>query len=833
MSSVSSSVTVAVRVRPLNEREHNTQIITRVVDNKIIIDTDEKKTFEFNYAYDHNTKQEQLYRDIGSQIIQNAHTGYNSCIFAYGQTGCFAASTPIMLFNGKYKFASEITKQDLIMGDDGSPRKVLALFKGQQQMYDVIDADSGKMQYCVNLDHTLLLKRFRKELSDEFINNLHLNANTAYFDLLYDDIIEMTIKDYLALPDEEKHRLVCYETDVNFKNYVLQDVIDKINNGEVAIKDKYLCNNIKLAKYIKSFLHATNDEQKWFLETVRFADYPTNEQMDDLTYIANCIAATFNITTELWNSTLTEVVSDDLEANISLYKLCLLPKKMYFRPKLVLSKETEYYGFMLNKNHRFIGAGFHVLRNSGKTYSMMGGAQQEMGLIPRICYMLFNSHKPSITYRVELSYLEIYSEKVYDLLNPNSERSDDKLRVRFSPNYGPFVENLSQHVVDNFAIINKFIERGNKERRVAATLMNDRSSRSHAILTLYFTQIIKEDTIPAIQREIVSKINLVDLAGSERISDSGVTGVNRDEAVHINKSLSTLSMVIHELAKKSRKPNNNVIPYRNSILTTILMESLGGNSKTVMIATVSPSIINCNETIGTLRYASNAKGIVNSVYINQTSNESIIQSLKKEIELLKAKLKSGISNKEIIDTKAQLDDYEALIKQREKSWEEKEIESHRQLALYKKELETKNSEIEKVNLTLHLIKQEADQRLKERELKHEQDKNDFEKTRIVTAIKESHEFVSQQVETKIRDTTQKYEELQKKYITLEHLYNDKCEENVILGEKLAQANSAHISYEATTKNQIKQLTNDKNMLSRQVQQLQSKIYMLEHSDERD
>ena len=425
--SVSSSVTVAVRVRPLNEREHNTQIITRVVDNKVIVDTEEKKTFEFNYAYDHNTKQEQLYRDIGSQIIQNAHTGYNSCIFAYGQTGCFAASTPIMLYNGKYKFASEITKQDIIMGDDGTPRKVLALFKGQQQMYDVYDADvydddlydankdsnvNNKSQYCVNLDHILLLKRFKNILSDEFIDSLHLNTNTAYFDLLDDEIIEMPVKDYLKLPNT--HRFVCYETGINFKNYILQDILSKYFNTEDAKHDSgtpnttdlkledISCNNVKLVKYIKSFLHVVNDEQKWFLDTVRFSHYPNDDQIKDLTYIANCIAMTFNITTEAWNSSLTAVDTTVNDINsIILYKLSLSPKKMYFRPKLVLSKETEYYGFMLNANHRFIGAGFHVLRNSGKTYTMMGGAQHEMGLIPRICYMMFNSHKPSITYRVE------------------------------------------------------------------------------------------------------------------------------------------------------------------------------------------------------------------------------------------------------------------------------------------------------------------------------------------------------------------------------------------------------------------------------------------------
>jgi len=181
---------------------------------------------------------------------------------------------------------------------------------------------------------------------------------------------------------------------------------------------------------------------------------------------------------------------------------------------------------------------------------MLGDTNNNPGLIPRICQALFDRqpNNNSVSCRVEFSYLEIYSEEVKDLMCKDNHK--DKLKVRQHPEYGPYVEGLTQLVVEDYTSIKRLIDQGNKERIVASTLLNNRSSRSHAILTLYFTQIMQQPEIGK-PHEVISKINLVDLAGSERVEVSGVTGINFKEAININKSLSTLGLVISKLAGQS------------------------------------------------------------------------------------------------------------------------------------------------------------------------------------------------------------------------------------------------------------------------------------------
>ncbi len=344
---------------------------------------------------------------------------------------------------------------------------------------------------------------------------------------------------------------------------------------------------------------------------------------------------------------------------------------------------------------------------TGKSHSMMGSTDQP-GLIPNICDALFNLQEAhntalspiNVNYKVEISYSEIYAESVRDLLSNTPKVA---LKIREHPVIGPYVENLTQVLVQDFNSIKKLIFQGNKERMTAATAMNSQSSRSHAILTVYFTQIISDPSIGK-PRQVLSKINLVDLAGSERVESSEVEGINFTEAININKSLTTLGNVISKLAiqsksklvKKPKKTKTSIttskkitksilkkpahIPYRDSTLTWILKESLGGNSKTYMIATLSPSSLNYNESMSTLRYASNVKQIINTVKVNEDPNDKLIRALKSEIDDLKMQLAirgsdSNYSNEDLKVLRDEIYSREELMRERDRTWEQKLADS--------------------------------------------------------------------------------------------------------------------------------------------------------------
>jgi len=273
---------------------------------------------------------------------------------------------------------------------------------------------------------------------------------------------------------------------------------------------------------------------------------------------------------------------------------------------------------------------------SGKTYTMMGN-ETDRGLIPRICETMFEKmsagKEEGTSYRTEVSYLEIYNERVKDLLNKNSSHN---LKVREHPTQGPYVQDLSKHLVLEYDQILQLMEKGNVLRTTASTNMNDTSSRSHAIFTITFVQAGYLEGMP---HETKSKIHLVDLAGSERANATGATGQRLKEGAHINKSLVTLGSVISALAEASVKAQHSskqvFIPYRDSVLTWLLKDSLGGNSKTIMIATISPAEVNHGETLSTLRYANRAKNIINKPTVNEDPNVKLIRELREEIEKLK------------------------------------------------------------------------------------------------------------------------------------------------------------------------------------------------------
>lgn len=836
-----SSVRVAVRVRPLNRREQGTKSITEVSNDSIcLIDpaTKKKKKFSYDFVYDVDTEQVQLYNDIGKRVINNAFQGYNSCVFAYGLTGCFAKSTPIMMFNGLYKDVQDIEISDTLMGDDSTPRNVIKLFHGRQMMYKIKPLSLGYDEYVVNADHVMVFK----------------TANSPV-------LIEMTVHEYVTLSTASASTLSCVVTGVEFESKAVSKLF--IDENQSHIPDEYKYNDRRVRMQVLDTL--SNDKN----------DTRTIKCNEDLAVDVLFLARSLGFHAYYDGEKCTINTTDDCK---------------YWQPVVTPVGVGDYYGFMLDGNHRFIGAGFNVLRNSGKSFSMMGD-RNNPGLIPRICQSLFtkqschnNMDKSNcnVSYRVELSYIEIYSEQVIDLM----DSSNINLKVRQHPDYGPYVENLTQLLVEDYGSIKRIIDRGNKGRHTAATLMNDRSSRSHAILTVYFTQVVEEGNIT---REVVSKINLVDLAGSERVNASGVTGINFQEAIQINKSLSTLGLVISKLAAKAVKSSKkapgkskkaskkkrtvktrvvkvtdnlskpatekvttkkknvdlaNHIPFRDSVLTWILKESLGGNSKTYMIATVSPSSGNYNESLSTLRYASNAKQIVNTVKINEDPNDKIIRVLHEEINVLRNKLntkrESGVLNSpEIRYLTDELKQREELMKEKEKTWSDK-LKANRAIeqktiALHKEELTSKQAEFKEklehmdaerlallnemdaLKTTMsdqELIQQrELDIELSKVQTEFEKQRDEFETTKIVATAVSLQEYYDERL-TAIRA------EYETKSNEPSEAFNKLLLDNADLK---AQLNKSQKDLQF----QVRRVTNERAVLNKQIQQLNVKIKTLE------
>ncbi|KAI8321537.1 kinesin-domain-containing protein [Martensiomyces pterosporus] len=320
---------------------------------------------------------------------------------------------------------------------------------------------------------------------------------------------------------------------------------------------------------------------------------------------------------------------------------------------------------------------------SGKSYTMMGGPRDDAGLIPRVCKELFRSTASSgaaggdgaPSYHVEVSYLEIYNERVRDLLNP---RSSGSLRVREHPSLGPYVEDLTKAAVSSYEEVLEHMSQGNKARTVAATNMNEASSRSHAVFTIVLTRRTHSRSLDQIS-ERTSRISLVDLAGSERANATKATGVRLKEGSKINQSLAALGKVISALADrekqqagagKNRGRRENYVPYRDSVLTWLLKDSLGGNSRTFMIATISPA--DYSETLSTLRYADCAKHIVNQATVNEDATVKLVRELKEEVASLRRRLAmAGPNNSQGSDLQDQLEANEKLIHELNQTWEEK------------------------------------------------------------------------------------------------------------------------------------------------------------------
>ncbi|XP_036415499.1 kinesin-like protein KIF17 [Colossoma macropomum] len=314
------------------------------------------------------------------------------------------------------------------------------------------------------------------------------------------------------------------------------------------------------------------------------------------------------------------------------------PKQFTFDGTYYISQTTEQmyneiaYPLVEGVTEGYNGTIFaYGQTGSGKSFTMQGVADPpaQRGVIPRAFEHIFETIQcaEDTKFLVRASYLEIYKEEIRDLLGKDAKQ---KLELKEHPERGVYVRDLSMHTVHSVAECERIMELGWKNRSVGYTLMNKDSSRSHSIFTIhleiYNTDAAGKDHLRA------GKLNLVDLAGSERQSKTGATGDRLQEATKINLSLSALGNVISALVDGRSKH----IPYRDSKLTRLLQDSLGGNTRTLMVACLSPADNNYEESLSTLRYANRAKSIQNRPRINEDPKDALLREYQEEIKQLRA-----------------------------------------------------------------------------------------------------------------------------------------------------------------------------------------------------
>ncbi|KAL0483100.1 kinesin heavy chain [Acrasis kona] len=440
---------------------------------------------------------------------------------------------------------------------------------------------------------------------------------------------------------------------------------------------------------------------------------------------------------------------------------------------------------------------------AGKSWSMMGAlnSEENKGLMPRAAnaiFQLIQESEEGSEFKVSCSYLEIYNESIQDLFNTENKN----LGIRESPDKGIHVAELTEQYVGSEEEIYQLMEMGSNNRVVSFTHMNATSSRSHSVFIIR----VEQKTPMGISKH--GKLNLVDLAGSEKIGKTGATGQTLEEAKKINQSLSTLGQCINALVEKKGH-----VPYRDSKLTRVLQESLGGNSKTTMICACSPHPFNLEETISTLKFGQRAKSIKLSVRVNAVKSSKELQAivekltiqvkqlkksnanLLKGIELLKSgkELPSEMQN-EILSaaTEAANNASQGSIKKKEGDENEDEEEEEEdgtgpsseplrlaqlqvQLdnveAKYKNDIEILEEEIEEMLTSNNIMKEKYDKEVEDRESLEEElesilDENDKLVKKLEDAEKEI-QYGRKEIESELDEALKTIEELEDNVVDLE------------------------------------------------------------------
>ncbi|MCO5571230.1 hypothetical protein L7F22_024966 [Adiantum nelumboides] len=449
---------------------------------------------------------------------------------------------------------------------------------------------------------------------------------------------------------------------------------------------------------------------------------------------------------------------------------------------------------------------------SGKTYTMEGCDYPPdlWGIIPNAFEHVFTHIKrsqSSDSFLVRISYLEIYNEEIRDLLSPDTRK---KLELKESPESGVYVKNLTSLTVNSFADINHLLMVGKKNRAVGATAMNQDSSRSHSIFTITVESSSIEPQANGRTHVRVGKLNLVDLAGSERLSKSGATGERFKEMTKINWSLSSLGNVISALVDGK----SSHIPYRDSKLTRLLQDSLGGNTRTVMVANIGPADLNYEESVSTLRYANRAKSIRNKPHVNEDPKDAIISEFQSEIQRLKAQIQSSHSEVDVMRRIESLEQEKLMVSEQLQQYKEKileattsqhmseqaiayltaDLEGKAQLQFESLKAEKERSEEEKEKVISQLLKQLREMEHQNQELSRGRD----DRTLLESKLKVLEEKLLRGNGMNANNanmTDQAKFQLQDTAITMEHFSQDQKIINEEGQRKIAELEEAHIMTE--------------------------------------
>lgn len=396
---------------------------------------------------------------------------------------------------------------------------------------------------------------------------------------------------------------------------------------------------------------------------------------------------------------------------------------------------------------------------TGKTYTMEGvrGDPEKRGVIPNSFDHIFThiSRSQNQQYLVRASYLEIYQEEIRDLLSKDQTK---RLELKERPDTGVYVKDLSSFVTKSVKEIEHVMNVGNQNRSVGATNMNEHSSRSHAIFVI--TIECSEVGLDGENHIRVGKLNLVDLAGSERQAKTGAQGERLKEATKINLSLSALGNVISALVDGK----STHIPYRDSKLTRLLQDSLGGNAKTVMVANVGPASYNVEETLTTLRYANRAKNIKNKPRVNEDPKDALLREFQEEI----ARLKAQLEKRSIVEDHSLVaEEKMRLLKEKEKKMEDlrREKDAAEMLGAKIKAMESKllvggKNIVDHTNEQQKILEQKrqeiAEQKRREREIQQQMESRDEE----TLELKETYSSLQQEVDIKTKKLKKLFSKLQ-------------------------------------------------------------------------
>lgn len=415
---------------------------------------------------------------------------------------------------------------------------------------------------------------------------------------------------------------------------------------------------------------------------------------------------------------------------------------------------------------------------TGKTFTMEGKPEPPnlRGIIPRAFQQIFQMIEQTSKNRqflVRCSFLELYNEEIRDLLSKNVK---NKLDIRENKDQGVFVKDLTAFMAHDMNDLLAKLQVGRENRVTGETKMNRDSSRSHSL----FTVTVEMSEVFEGQNKIrVGKLNLVDLAGSERQSKTQATGDRFKEAININQSLTTLGNVISALVD----PKASHVPYRDSKLTRLLQDSLGGNTKTVMIANIGPADYNYDETLSTLRYANRAKNIKNKPRINEDPKDAMIRQFQEEIEKLKKQLQNTAGGEDFggePGEEGSVRKVEKVIKIfDEKKLKELQEKTHKEKEEIRLKAEKERTEIENVKMKNEEEKKKLLDKLKEKE--EEQQKALDAKDKLLKQIQKMEKKVVrgsaiiEEVALKEKELNEARRKIEEKK-NLDEKYNEKLKE---------------------------------------------------------